>query len=190
MRVGKRMFSRLVLIGAVLPAAAFADDYGCKVLLCLADPRGPMTEAECRPPIRQLFRDLARGRGFPTCVMASGPGGRSYASQGYSYYDSCPAGTTELAQGEQAVRDARRWYYEESEVYYGIGNGQGVERSYENGLPNKVCVGRRVGDGTVGRGDGQYSVSVYDRIVTMAPAQTPRYIDVFIDDKLFRRVRW
>ncbi|MBR8426426.1 MULTISPECIES: hypothetical protein [Burkholderia cepacia complex] len=53
----------------LLPAsAAYADDdWGCQVLLCLADPRGPETEAACVPPIEKLWDALWHGDPFPIC---------------------------------------------------------------------------------------------------------------------------
>lgn len=51
-----------------VPASAHAVD-GCVVLLCLAAPSWRAIP-ECVPPVRQLLRDLARGKAFPTCAMA------------------------------------------------------------------------------------------------------------------------
>lgn len=70
------------------PLAAHADDWGCTVILCLADPRGPTTEPQCRPPIERLWRELARGRGFPTCDM--GAGSTSNAQHQWASADNCP----------------------------------------------------------------------------------------------------
>lgn len=200
---GRRIARLLSLVTLVVPTIGFASDFGCKVLLCLADPRGPTTESECKPPIRKLFRDLARGKPFPKCDMASGPNGTSYAKQGYSYYDNCPAGLTALPAGEHALpyketkanQRARTWggygsWRNESEVLRGVGEGFGVSPSYDSPLGPKVCVGKVVGSAIVGTNDNSYSVNVYDQIVTIDPAKTPRYIDVFIDDKLHQRVRW
>ncbi|WP_408914468.1 hypothetical protein [Brucella pseudogrignonensis] len=47
-----------------------AGDWGCKVLLCLANPGSPTEYAECVPPITKLYKQLARGGGFPTCSGA------------------------------------------------------------------------------------------------------------------------
>jgi hypothetical protein len=57
-------------LGMVAPAAHAVD--GCLVLLCFAAPSWRAIP-QCVPPIRQVLRDLARGRAFPTCGMA-GPG--------------------------------------------------------------------------------------------------------------------
>jgi hypothetical protein len=53
-----------------LPAQmAYADDWGCQVLLCLSDARGPETESQCVPPIEKLWDALSKGHPFPTCDM-------------------------------------------------------------------------------------------------------------------------
>jgi hypothetical protein len=62
---------------ATMPQPAFAVD-GCTVLLCLAAPSWRAIP-QCVPPIRQLFKDLARGRVFPSCGMAGLGNGSSHA---------------------------------------------------------------------------------------------------------------
>ena len=47
------------------PTAARAVD-GCLVLLCFEAPSWKSIP-QCVPPIRQVLRDLARGKAFPTC---------------------------------------------------------------------------------------------------------------------------
>jgi hypothetical protein len=60
-------FAALALLASLASAPARAAD-GCTILLCLAAPSWRAI-AQCVPPIRQLLRDLARGRAFPTCGM-------------------------------------------------------------------------------------------------------------------------
>lgn len=86
---------RAQAIAAATPEAP----WGCVVLLCLANPKGAKAEPRCVDPINQLWRDLARGRRFPECPMARGPNGGAWAQLGSSYYDTCPAGSTELPPG-------------------------------------------------------------------------------------------
>ncbi len=59
---------------ATLPMQAQSQDdlWGCTCILCLADPRGPTTEAACRPPIYALWRHLAKGKPFPPCRTVVG----------------------------------------------------------------------------------------------------------------------
>ncbi len=59
-----------LLLGVSAPARAVD---GCVILLCLAGSWSSIPQ--CVGPVRQLFRDLARGKPFPTCAMARGPGG-------------------------------------------------------------------------------------------------------------------
>ncbi|MCA7941730.1 MULTISPECIES: hypothetical protein [Burkholderia cepacia complex] len=59
-----------VAAALLAPAApAHADGWGCQVLLCLSDPRGPEHEGECVPPIEKLWDHLAHGNPFPTCDL-------------------------------------------------------------------------------------------------------------------------
>lgn len=60
-------------LAATTPPARAVD--GCLVLLCLAAPNWRAIP-QCVPPIKQLFRDLARGKSFPSCSMA-GAGNRA-----------------------------------------------------------------------------------------------------------------
>lgn len=59
-----------VLITAMLalPRPAAAVD-GCLVMLCFAAPSWRAIP-RCVPPIREVLRELARGKAFPTCAMA------------------------------------------------------------------------------------------------------------------------
>mgnify|MGYP006381055081 CR=1 FL=1 len=74
------------LVLAIAPRTAHAVD-GCKVLLCFAAPSWRAIP-QCVPPIREVLRDLARGRPFPSCAMAgvtpdgTGAGYRTIANAG------------------------------------------------------------------------------------------------------------
>lgn len=183
-----------MLIGVVMATSmpAHADDYGCTVLLCLANPAGPMAVAECVPPIKKLYRDLARGRAFPTCQMASAPdspGGKSWAEHGASYYNPCPAGTTALEAGTYATRSAGSSTY-----YLGIGEGDTPNGEETISLRDKICVGNRLGDVNVDAGDGDgrttLPVGVFDQVVLISPNPQPNYIDVYVNSTFLHRVRW
>jgi len=196
------------LVGTVTllaAAPARADDWPCTVLLCLSDPRGPETEAGCVPPIERLWQELLSFHPFPTCVM-QGPNGKSWAQQGMSYYDPCPDGTTALSSGQMAIQGAasdsgRFFSSNDRTLRTGIGTGDdltpGTGDNYAP-LPGKTCVGQRLGSAvvnvTTGTGDSSdsenYIADIYDRVVMLSPASSPRIIDVFIDDRLARRVRW
>lgn len=212
----KFAFSSLIAVSFVSVAqaqqAAIPDylrglaksDYGCEVLLCLADPRGPRTEAPCVPPINRLMRDLAKGRSFPTCNLATGPNGRSYATPAWRPYDACPAGTTQLEAGQYAelagplttppaTRSGAASLYTSAAVgmtYAGVGDGSGYGYGgWENPDPVKVCVAGYRGTRPYWSDGGYYSVSTYDTVY-IQNAAPGLAIDVYIDDALWQTVRW
>src|SRR5437763_9399506 len=76
-----------LFIGAALfPVPASAAD-GCLVLLCLAAPSW-QNIPQCVDPVRQVLRDIARGRPFPSCSMSGS--GNSAANQSSRVPDYCP----------------------------------------------------------------------------------------------------
>ena len=170
---------------------ASASDYGRRVLLCLANPAGPTAVAQCVPPITQLWRDLAHipPRPFPTCDDAR----PAVAVQNTTYYDPCPEGTTALDAGGLALQQGMP---DGSQPAVGIGSGDNLAPNNGDGvfLGSKVCVGRPVGQVWVMTGSGDNSwagfVNVYDRIAILDPAMSPNVIDVYLDNALYRRVRW
>jgi hypothetical protein len=92
----------------MLPAAAIAlmcfsaparSVDGCLVLLCLAAPSWRAIP-HCVPPIKQLFRDLARGRPFPSCAMSGvGNSARNTWSNAPVF---CPPQYTRFVETESA----------------------------------------------------------------------------------------
>jgi hypothetical protein len=75
------------LVGLSIGAAR-ADDWGCTVLLCLANPGGPTQYAACVPPVTKLWSHLKRGGAFPTCAGAGG----STSPVGHDPYEPCQDG--------------------------------------------------------------------------------------------------
>jgi hypothetical protein len=84
--------------GAVAPTTARAVD-GCLVLLCLAAPSWRAIP-QCVPPVKQLFRDLARGRPFPTCGMSGAGNSANHAWSSPPAF--CPPQYTRVFDGESA----------------------------------------------------------------------------------------
>lgn len=76
------------------PAPAHAVD-GCQVLLCFAAPNWRKVP-QCVPPIRQVLRDLARGRAFPTCAMSGA--GNSAQHNWAAAPTNCPPQYTRLVE--------------------------------------------------------------------------------------------
>lgn len=89
----------LVFVSAsVVPTSARALD-GCLVLLCLAAPSWRAIP-QCVPPVKQLFRDLARGKPFPTCSMSGSGNTANHAWSSAPAY--CPPQYTRVIDGESA----------------------------------------------------------------------------------------
>lgn len=72
-----------VVLTASASVASAAD--GCKFLLCIA---GPWTTIpECRPTVYEVFRDLAKGKAFPSCAMS---GAGNSAGNTWMSESTCP----------------------------------------------------------------------------------------------------
>jgi hypothetical protein len=56
------------IVAVAAPQPAYASDWGCQVVLCLATPGSPTKYAQCVPPITKLWNVLAMGGSFPTCT--------------------------------------------------------------------------------------------------------------------------
>lgn len=191
----------VVVLGSVWgSSSARAEDlWGCEVLLCLSNPDGPDAVSECQPPIERLRRHLRHGHPFPSCRS----GGSSYAKPTSSYYDLCPAGMTELPAGQfGAASSASRV------IHAGIGDGGILGQARYGGIsvmstpaPSKVCVGRKVGQGTAYLpmqddgwwGSRQYqvrAVGYYDQLTLLPAQRSGNVIDIYVDNARYRRVRW
>ena len=83
-----------VMVAFSAPARAVD---GCLVLLCLAAPSW-RSIPQCVPPIRQVLRDLARGRALPTCGMAGTGNSANHAWASAPAY--CPPQYTRVFDGE------------------------------------------------------------------------------------------
>ena len=73
----------LSCLGFGLSGSALAVD-GCKLLLCMAGNWQNINQ--CEPTVRQALRDVARGRGWPTCSMS----GNSASGNQFVAPDQCP----------------------------------------------------------------------------------------------------
>jgi hypothetical protein len=91
----------ILVFGVALttPRPAAAVD-GCLVLLCFAAPNWRAIP-QCVPPIRQVLRDLARGKPFPTCAMAGGGNSASHAWASAPTF--CPPQYTRVIEGESTT---------------------------------------------------------------------------------------
>lgn len=88
--------SAVLSLSLLAPTAAHAVD-GCLVLLCFAAPSWKSIP-QCVPPIRQVLRDLARGKAFPTCGM-SGAGNSARHAWAHAP-GNCPPQYTRVHEAE------------------------------------------------------------------------------------------
>ena len=95
--VRKSLFAMAMVLACT---AAQAVD-GCKAMLCLAAPNWSAIPM-CAVVIRELFRDLARGRAFPSCAMS---GDANAANHQWALPpDFCPVQYTRKEELESGVR--------------------------------------------------------------------------------------
>lgn len=177
-----------------------ASEHGCKVLLCLANPAsngGPKGIAECVPSVNQLYRDLRKGRPFPTCDLADGNDGSSYARVVFDPYDPCLAPMQSavpgsfVVQGQLQVASGNSRSQADKQTYTLKGQPQVSEppsRDSES-LGPRACVGKQIGSYSMGGYDDSYTVSVFDQVIWQSP-QSPQAIDVFINHDWQHRLRW
>jgi len=64
--VARGRIAAVLLVALAAPTAAHAVD-GCQVMLCMSG--NWKSIPLCVPPVRQVLKDLARGKSFPTCDM-------------------------------------------------------------------------------------------------------------------------
>ncbi|MHB1098234.1 MAG: hypothetical protein ACYCZR_01650 [Burkholderiales bacterium] len=175
----------MMFMGLLASREARSSDYGCKVLLCLANPGGPEQYAQCVPPIEQLKNDLLNGNPFPTCEEA---GGGSFTSMVNSHYDPCPTGLTSLPNKSKGVIDGDLTpppppWRPQVRTYRTV---------YVGGEDGAVCYGKflkTVEIRTCSRGDKcMEKVGVYDKIITQQWYPSGTGINVYINNSLYRRV--
>lgn len=184
MKLSVQSLTRIgVLATLVASGHASASDYGCKVLLCLANPAsngGPKGVAECVDPINRLFTDLAHGRPFPRCEEAEATGNRAVPVN--DPFDPCPA-SLQPAEPDQYI-------------VQGQPSTSSVFGYSQTGVPQlgattgqRACVGKQVGRFQRGGTDDGTTVNVYDQVVWQK-AQSPRAIDLYQDNVWYKRVHW
>ena len=90
--VARRWALALTLFAGVsllAPGIAYADDWGCQVLLCLSNPGGPEQYGACVPPIERLWSALRHGDPFPTCDFGTGGSQGTFAANTFASGGYC-----------------------------------------------------------------------------------------------------
>lgn len=199
---------------------AQASSWGCEVLLCLASPHSPTEYAECVAPITRLYNAIYKLHPdpFPTCDFEDGNDGSNHANQVMDRYDPCPAGTTPAVKGTLVAEGTRKVGQPQGPYLtindYSISQlpatsqpiqcqygGPCYPGGYDEGP--RACIGSVVGvyhvgtynyggyngGGYNGGGEANYDVPVYDQVIWQE-SQSPRAIDLYIDNKFQKRIHW
>lgn len=151
------------LVSAMLLTVAvptYASEHGCTVLLCLAG--NWKSIGECQGPVKKLFKDLAKGRAFPTCDMSDGNNdGNNYATKGSDPIEDCPVGMVATP---------------------------GLKQGY--GGPYKECTSEKPVCTTQQTYMGPKEVCEFQRYEQKTWRKEPNWIDVYVDGKKTNRVWW
>lgn len=141
---------------------ASGSEFGCKSILCLASPGGPMQYEECRPTIKKLYRHLYHRKPFPSCNMEDSEG--INVAKGVEPWQACEEGYHEVTK----------------KVEYGDGGAQKIIRMCRMQIGWKeVPVYEEYGDGHI-RKIGTEMVPVYDDYVQRRRSE-PHFVEVQID---------
>lgn len=200
----------LAAVGLGVSVQANASEYGCKVMLCIANPSGPMAEQQCQPPIQQLLQEQAKKPPdpWPTCEE----GAPATMQPQVRYYDKCPAGTSALGDGVEALQLTSAQYAamkrnsnnglrnngslaQSSNIqgFIRTGIGEGDSQDYSTKVA-KTCVSNSLGSLSVVEGNGEdqtiRTYPVYETVSFVDAPSSPRVVDVFIDGKLFKSTRY
>ncbi|MCD8339477.1 MAG: hypothetical protein LUC43_04665 [Burkholderiales bacterium] len=184
------------------------EEWGCQVLLCMANPNGPKAVSECVPPITKLYSCLYRIKNpcsFPTCPMA---GDGNYAKPLSDTYDPCtlqdmedaPAGW--IMQGN--LTDTSKFSVKGHQYHLKAGGSSynyAGTASDGSGNSSKACVRNLQGTALepyqcqIDSGESSYWTTCYRQVkvyeeVTWQQQQSSRAVDVFIEGNLWTRIHW
>lgn len=164
--------------GVVALSLAFAPspakaDWACEVALCISNPAGPMAVSECVPPIKKLYRHLARGGSFPLCQSADGY--VNFTKYGIERQEECPAGSKTVYRDDSDSSFGRRIRYCEKFVPVNTRGRPGIRDRDGEDYEVRIIDGNRV----------------FGKVVTSpAPRRAkPRYLEYVVQGDN-RRLWW
>jgi len=203
------LIALFILIVSV--AVSVADEYGCKVLLCMSNPDGPKAVSECVPPIDKLLSDMSKPNfSWPRCEEAESGGSRIVPTN--ERHEPCPNGYTENPAGIPAITKAdyqkatnpAQWVHYREEKYlkwiYPIYFSASDEYGEINRQSSKDVLCGRGGSGRADiarryeNGDGEVKYRVYDNAVVYDEIRFAKrlnaamVVDVYIGGKFYKRV--
>lgn len=183
-----------IIAAGILHGQAFANEdddlvgknWGCAVKLCMMNPKGPMAEPKCRPPIQKFNAELAKGHPqYPECQ-----GDDTSMRKVYDYYDPCPAETVPAQAGSTVVTGVRTdrgtvTVTSEAKISKGSANGDtaGGERACVGAPVGMMqAVGAQYEEGTM--------LMIYSSVTWQKPYPKPIAMDLFgADGRFIQRIR-
>lgn len=182
----------LTVIGtAAFSTGAMAAD-GCKFLLCMGAVN-PMGIAECAPTVKEVLRDLAKGRSLPTCNLVNGADSKStgnYVTHSRaSHIPPCPKGTH---------YGSKNTYYHKGARTGGFGGGATSIYDQDDRRVNyksRVCVGgQKLGASTrKNRVDGgivNERHEWWEKVETVRPDNAKYEFFMFVDGQPYSNHRF
>lgn len=184
----------LVLAATLFTTSANAAD-GCKFLLCMGAVN-PMGISECAGTVKEVLRDLAKGRSLPTCNLVDGSNSKTTGNyvdyNRASYLPSCPVG---LRYGSDSV------YYHKGQRVAGQTTGGVTSNTYEESYQvgdegrtrtkykSRVCVGGKKLDAASqnqfsGGGFRRVGHEWWEKVETVTPDNARFDFRMFVDGKL------
>lgn len=190
----------LVLAASLFTTSANAAD-GCKFLLCMGAVN-PMGISECAGTVKEVLRDLAKGKSLPTCNLVNGSDSKTTGNyvdyNRANYLPSCPAGltygsdSTYYHKGQRGATSGvaggvTSKTYEES---YQVGDSDRTRTKYKS----RVCVGGQKLDATTqtqfNGGFQRVRHEWWERVETVTPDNARFDFRMFVDGKLHSNHRF
>ena len=180
----KPRYASTFLAAAFVMASAVhearADEYyACRVVMCLSNPEGPTAAETCPAAISQMYRDMARGKPLPVCVLAGPPDGSVPPRVEFTqrWFRDCQPGTVPVYGLVMQRGD------NEAQASGAMGVG-------DEAAPGKrACAGPPVGTTVTSGADGEFGkpVTIYSELLWQSP-QSHSKIDVYVGGELYRSV--
>lgn len=161
MNITRNLLLSAIGICAFSATAQAAD--GCKFVLCMGA-ANPMGIAECAPTVREVLRDLKKGKALPTCKLSDGKAAYVTAKPA-PVNPECPKGWKQLPDFKG--KKGASWYVQGKPTEYTLKTNQ---------VPHRFGAGS---DGRVGMNKFDYEIvdgkTIFDgtyKYITCARGET------------------
>lgn len=179
----------------ILPMTVAQAADGCKFLLCMGAVN-PMGIAECAPTVKEVVRDLAKGKSLPTCNLVSGADSKStgnYVTHSRaSYIPPCPDGTSYGSKNTYYHKGTRTPGYN---AFAGGAKSSYTQDDRRTKYKSRVCVGGQKFDAatTKRRVDGSIvneRHEWWEKVETVRPDNAKYEFFMFVDGQPYSNHRF